>query len=295
MRILTGYVDRLVQAIGSFVASRKHPRMHVVNDADGIDEPATADEPVASVGTSALVRRADGSIVEGRVVAIGSGRLLALADTNRAAVSAGREDRSYLPLIGVSEKLLGRTVDCHASPVDGMGPVGGAVLVELVGAIDRAPMAVREPMEIAAAPGLFRGAKAVLRSRGPDALRHLCEIARAHRGPVVAAMIGGSQFEHSIFSADLLEAFYRTVLLSEPREMRPHRALRTFRAAATIASYLARAGDDPLLLVSWNLPAYPMGAESNAPHDVTSVWSIEGSVSGFDVEICPEGVREEAV
>jgi hypothetical protein len=139
-------------------------------------------------------------------------------------------------------------------------------------------------LPLAHATDLFRGAKAALKSPWPDASLELAEMARSHNGPIVAALIGGSILEHSLFSADLREAFYRTVLMSEPGEKQAFRALRALRGAMALASYCA-AGADVLLVVGWHLRGQPSISDSTAPHGVTSIWSIEQETPGFDLVV----------
>jgi len=283
MSVLAGYYDRLVRVVGSLVPSRAR-----VVEADApAAATAVTERPAVSVGSNVVVKLVDGTLVEGEVVSVkDDDRAAERVDGSRRGVSvAASELCRHTPMVGASVRLLGRTVDCHGRPLDGMGPVAGMVPVAMFRSTRRIHRLRRESLGNARAPELFQGALAVARTPWPDAGRQLTEIARAHDGPVVAALIGGSLLEHSVFSADLMEAFYRTAIVSVPKECRPFRALRTFRVAATIASYLAREGENVLLLVSWRLAALPSAAETTAPHDVTAVWSIEEGVTGFDVEL----------
>jgi hypothetical protein len=132
--------------------------------------------------------------------------------------------------------------------------------------------------------GAFKGARAAVVGKWRDTGSRLAAIARSHNGPVVAAMVGGSLLEHSMFSADLRAAFYRTVLITEPGERQPFRALRALRAAMSIASYLSD-GADVLLVVGWRLHGLPSISDSTAPYGVTSIWSIEREIAGFDLVV----------
>jgi flagellar biosynthesis/type III secretory pathway ATPase len=282
MSVLTGYYDRLVQALATLVPSRARGSVVAADSSS-----AVAKGLAAPVGSNVVIKLSDGTLVEGEVVSVkGEDCSVELVD-DATGVSSGSpvELWQHTPMVGVSVRLLGRSVDCHCRPLDGMGRIAGMTPVPMFRNTRRIQRMHRAPLGNRKAPELFRGALAATRTPWPDAGRQLSEIARAHDGPVVASLIGGSVLEHSVFSADLMEAFYRTALISMPRECRPFRALRTFRVAATIASHFASEGENVMLLVSWRVGALPSAAETTGPHDVTTIWSIEEGVTGFDVEL----------
>jgi flagellar biosynthesis/type III secretory pathway ATPase len=197
--------------------------------------------------------------------------------------------------VGASENLFGRTIDCLGDPVDGMGAVSRLEPVPLRRPARRGTrLALRIPLGLDGAPGVFRGAHALVTHPWPRAGRLLARIARSWRKPIVAVLVGGGILEHSLFSADLAEAFYRCVMISEPGGRRPFRAMRAYRVAAALAGWFGARAGDALLVVGWRVRGLPAVADTTVAHAVTSIWSIEGVAAGFDLEIGPGAAERRA-
>ena len=297
MTLEKNYFRRLADVVFDFDAPRAAGRVIDLRGGSATGSAtgsAAASATIAGLacplGARVAVERSRGGSVQAEVVgAQGSLSAVEFLDLPGAVLPDARAHfHSAVPVIGASRRLLGRAIDAVGRPADGLGPVSGRTPVTLAepGAFG-APLS-RAPLEsgvneLAGEAQVFRGARVAVAER---AAATLAGIALAHKGPVVAALVGGTPGRHAAFRRSLGEASARTVCVLEPGRPTALRARTAYRVAEALARFLAaEEGRDAILLVDWRA-GLPAPLEETAPvEEVTSFWCGVEYGASFDAEL----------
>ncbi len=299
MTLEKNYFRRLADVVFDFDAPRAAGRVIDLRGGLGINsgtESGTIQGLACPLGARVAIERSRGGSVQAEVVGTqGALSAVEFLDPPGAVLSGARAHFCWaVPVIGASRKFLGRAIDALGRPTDGLGPVSGRSPVALAepGAF-AAPLS-RAPLEsgvneLAGETQVFRGARVAVSERGSSAL---ADLALAHDGPVVAALVGGTPGAHASFRRALGEARPRTACVLEPGSPSSIRARTAYRVAEALARFLAaEEGRDAILLVDWRAGIPAPVAEIAPVEEVTSFWwGVEFGAS-FDAEFAPRPER----
>ncbi len=300
MTLERNYFRRLADVVFDFDAPRAAGRVIDLRGGSGAasaTESGTIEGLACPLGARVAIELLRGGSVQAEVVGTqGALSAVEFLDPPGAVLPDARAHFCWaVPVIGASRRLLGRAIDALGRPADGLGPVSGRSPVALAepGAF-AAPLS-RAPLEsgvneLAGETRIFRGARVAVSERGAAAL---ADLALAHDGPVVAALVGGTPGAHASFRRALGEARARTACVLEPGKPAPVRARTAYRVAEALARFLAaEEGRDAILLVEWRAGLPAPVAEIAPVEEVTTFWWGVEFGAAFDAELA---VRTERI